>query len=256
MTYSGAPQVATARQNLGAALQVLQSDPNIPQDVMAVAQNLAQAMGALFTAEQATDEVVGKQNVRAALGSLSQTLALLQDVRSAHPGIATATEALARVMSILFPLTSVPTRAPPPGTAMPQVQIPQAAAVPQGFGGSSPSRAPLPMSSGPRVNFEANIGATTESNFFVGFSGEIAEGGVFIATYTAATRGQGATVVITLPGGFETKINGVVRFVRDSLDMSQDSEPGVGVQFEALAPDVRELILRFIRKRAPMFYDE
>jgi hypothetical protein len=40
------------------------------------------------------------------------------------------------------------------------------------------------------------------------------------------------------------------------MDFGSDSEPGMGVQFEGLTAEQRELILRFIRKRAPMFYDE
>jgi uncharacterized protein (TIGR02266 family) len=133
--------------------------------------------------------------------------------------------------------------------------IPKAAAVPQ-VGGHGPSHAPTPSRGGKREQVEANIGATTESNFFVGFSGEIAEGGVFAATYATHPRGTPIEVLVTLPGGFETKINGVVRFVRDSMDFGSDSEPGMGVQFEGLTAEQRELILRFIRKRAPMFYDE
>ena len=45
-----------------------------------------------------------------------------------------------------------------------------------------------------------------------------------------------------------------VRFVRDPMDM--DSEPGMGVRFDRLDEEARDLILRFIRKRPPLFYDE
>lgn len=260
MSYSGASTASGARQSLGQALAVLQSDANIPPDVLSIAQNMAQAVGALFNAEHAPDETAGKAAVRAALGSLSQTLALLQDVRSHHPGIAAATESIAKVMSALFPLTAVPSKAPPAPASFATPQIPRAAPVPGAFAtqGQRPSSAPVAARHDlPRAALEANIGATTESNFFVGFSGEIAEGGVFIATYTALERGQPVTVTVTLPGGFETKVNGVVRFVRDPLDFAADSEPGIGVQFESGLPrDTRELVLRFIRKRAPMFYDE
>jgi uncharacterized protein (TIGR02266 family) len=263
MSYSGAGTASGARQSLGQALAVLQSDANIPPDVLSVAQNMAQAVGALFNAEQAPDESAGKAAVRAALGSLSQTLALLQDVRSAHPGIAAATESIAKVMSALFPLTAVPSKAPPAGGGYADVQIPRAAPVPGAFAAQGqqqqrPSHAPMAARTDlPRAALEANIGATTESNFFVGFSAEISEGGVFIATYTSLERGQAVTVTVTLPGGFETKVNGVVRFVRDPLDFAADSEPGIGVQFEpGLPQDTRELIMRFIRKRPPMFYDE
>jgi uncharacterized protein (TIGR02266 family) len=261
MSYSGAAQARQGREMLGQGLAALQEDPNIPPDVMAVAQNIAQAVGALFEAERASSEPDGKSCVRNALSSLSQTLALLQDVRGQHKGIAVATEVIAKVMSGLFPLTTVPSRMPPPPAQPVHAQpIPKASpvpqAAPQAHAPSQPQHAPTPSRGGKREQVEANIGATTESNFFVGFSGEIAEGGVFVATYTTHQRGTPVEVLVTLPGGFETKINGVVRFVRDSMDFGSESEPGMGVQFEGLTAEQRELILRFIKKRAPMFYDE
>ena len=111
-----------------------------------------------------------------------------------------------------------------------------------------------PIHTGPREKLEANVGATTESNFFVGFSGEISEGGVFVATYATFDIGTPMEVLVTLPGGYASTIPGTVRFVRDPMDM--DSEPGVGVRFDKLTQEQRELILRFIRKRAPVFYDD
>ncbi len=249
MSYSGAQKAREGREALGRALAALQEDPNLPPDVAAVAQNIAQAVGALFEAERASSEPDGKACVRNALGSLSQTLALLQDVRGQHKGIGTATQVLAETMSQLYPLTSVPTKAPPPqqhAQPAPGVQVPRAAPVPVEAQSSGQATRIL----------EANIGATTESNFYVGFSGEIAEGGVFLATYETYAKGTALTVLVTLPGGFETKIPGRVRFVRDPLDFSADSEPGMGIQFEQLKDDQRELILRFIRKRPPIFYDD
>jgi uncharacterized protein (TIGR02266 family) len=268
MSYSGANQAREAREALGQALAALQEDPNIPQDVMAVAQNIAQAVGALFEAERASSEPDGKACVRNALGSLSQTLALLQDVRGEHKGIGVATEVIAKSMSVLYPLTTVPSKLPPPPPHVHAVPVPQAPRAPsaphppppaQGLGQIRPSRPqapPPPVAAGDRVSVEANIGATTESNFFVGFSGEIAEGGVFVSTYEVLPRGTPVHMLVTLPGGFETRLAGRVRFVRDPLDFGADSEPGMGVQFDALPQQDRELILRFIRKRPPMFYDD
>jgi hypothetical protein len=40
------------------------------------------------------------------------------------------------------------------------------------------------------------------------------------------------------------------------MDMTSGAEPGMGIAFDGLEKDSRELILRFIRKRPPMFYDE
>ncbi|MDH5493815.1 MAG: hypothetical protein OEY14_17830 [Myxococcales bacterium] len=307
MSYSGAQKAGEARQELGKALEALQQDPNIPPDVMAVAQNIAQAVGALFEAERASSEPDGKSCARSALGSLSQTLALLQDVRQ-HGGIETATEVLARAMGLLYPLTTQPSRPPPsvggeaaPGRMPAPGRVPSEAAAfaersasaqPAGqlesadqprFAGAAPeAAAPAPEAprsirqpasarapaSGPaaakpqgpqggaRSRVEANIGATTESNFYVGFSGEIGEGGVFLSTYEVLAAGTGVELLVTLPGGFEFETHGWVRFVRDPMDFAADSEPGMGIQFQNLPAAGRDLALRFIRKRPPIFYDE
>lgn len=242
MSYSGAQMARHAREELGKALATLQQDPKIPQDVMSVAQNIAQAVGALFEAEKAKEERAGKGAVRSALGSLSQTMALLQDVKSGHPGVGQATATIAGAMSKLHPLTNLPSIVPGRPPSMP----PPGAHPPAG----------APVATGPRENVEANVGASSETNFYVGFSGEIAEGGVFVATYATMEVGKLVSIHVTLPGGFEFKVPGRVHFVRDPMDMNDDAEPGMGLRFEALAPDQRELILRFVRKRAPMFYDD
>jgi uncharacterized protein (TIGR02266 family) len=242
MSYAGATKVKEAREALGKALEALQEDPNIPNDVMAVAQNIAQAVGALFTAERAGSDAEGRGAVKNALGSLSQTLALLQDVRGSHAGVNTATETIARSMSVLFPLSSQSVR-PPEEAAAPVPLVPKAA--PTGVRGQVS-----------REHVEANLGATTESNFYVGFSGEISQGGVFVSTYNILPKGTNVRVLITLPGNLSTEVDGQVRFVRDPMDMNTEAEPGMGVSFEGLERDSRELILRFIRKRPPMFYDE
>ncbi|MCS6799171.1 MAG: TIGR02266 family protein [Myxococcota bacterium] len=270
MTYSGASVAREAREGLSRALAALQEDPNVPADVMSVAENVAHAVGSLFEAERASTEPDGKAGVRSALGYLSQTLALLQNLRSDHRGVATAAEALAQSMSKLYPLTVVPSRLPPAASGAANVVVPPSPAVPRVSSaspaptaradGSSPAApaagAPPPVAAGTRVQLEANIGATTESNFYVGFSGDIGEGGVFIATYETLPRGTPVEVLVTLPGGFETRVLGRVRFVRDPLDFGADSEPGMGVQFESLTHEQRELVLRFIRKRPPIFYDD
>ena len=90
MSYSGANPAREAREGLGKALAALQEQPSIPEDVANVAQNIAQAVGALYEAERASSERDGRACVKSALGSLSQTLALLQDVAD-HDGVSTAT---------------------------------------------------------------------------------------------------------------------------------------------------------------------
>lgn len=291
MSYSGAARAKEAREALGKALAALQKDANIPEDVLAVAQNIAAAVGALFEAERSSSDVDGKACIRNALGSLSQTLALLQDVRGEHQGILEATEVIARSMSALYPLTTIPSKTPPPPSVPAPVQpigrasqpnIPRVSGAPTPSPSPSlapaqaPSLAPVasrapsaapthsrapsapaaPISMEGRTKIEANIGATTESNFYVGFSGEVAEGGVFLATYETYPKSTPLDLTVTLPGGFEIRVPGRVRFVRDPMDMNSDAEPGMGIQFEQISAESRELVLRFIRKRPPMFYDD
>lgn len=337
MSYSGAQTAKTSRENLGKALAALQEDPNIPQDVLAIAQNVAQAMAALFEAERAPGEPEGKAAVKRALGVVGQTLALLQDVRAQHAGLQVATASIAQSMSALYPLTTQPSMRPPapsqpiaapsmppqqqyaPGVApvaafaatapqqvyQPPQQPPQQAyqpppqqayqpppqqayqppqqpaplapnpyAAPIASAAASQAQAPAPAQPAykppppqqqqgayregnkERVAAEVNIGANTDSNFYVGFSGEISEGGVFCATYNIQARGTPMRLLVTLPGNFEKHVNGFVRFVRDPMDLTAESEPGMGIQFEGLDPEARDLILRFIKKRPPMFYDE
>ncbi|MEZ4288889.1 MAG: PilZ domain-containing protein [Polyangiales bacterium] len=283
MAYSGANEVKEAREALGKALAALQEHSDIPDDVMEIAQNIAKSVGALFEAERASSEPDGRASTKNALGSLSQTLTLLQELKSDHPGVGQATEAIAKVMGILHPLTTSPSAvppakssappaaasSPPPSSPPPSAKPPSSAAPakPSSVAPSASSERPAPTTSpltelppapipqGKRIEIEANIGATTQSNFYVGFSGDIAKGGVFLATYESLPKDSSVVMLVTLPGGFEFQCDGYVRFVRDPLDFSSESEPGMGIQFENLDEEAKELVLRFIRKRPPMFYD-
>ena len=349
MGYSSASEARQARESLGKALEALQQDTNVPEEVLGLTQHVAKSIGALFEAEYASTEPDGKTCVKNALGTLSQTLALLQDVKSDHAAVQSTTQSIADVISVLFPLTTKPTlrpegssdppteSAPPaqrsPASAPPAQRSPASAPPAQGVHPSErpiplrsalrrapserpasqrpasqrppsqrppasappasapppsvtpsarsvasqppserpasprpasdnparvptsllPPPAPVPMSQ--RQGLEANLGATTQSNFYVGFSGEIAHGGVFLATYEAFPKDTSVRMLVTLPGGFEFECDGYVRFVRDPMDFASESEPGMGIQFEGLSDEARELVMRFIRKRPPIFYD-
>ena len=317
MGYSSAGEARQARESLGKALEALQQDADIPEEVLGITQNVAKSIGALFEAEYASTEPDGKTCIKNALGTLSQTLALLQDVKSAHTGVQSATESIADVISILFPLTNKPSVRPESASQRPVSQRPVASAPPAASSAPpsqrsssqrSPASAPLasappsqrspasappasappvassappsnrpvsgrpssgapvpiptsmlpppaPIPTGERAPVEANLGATTQSNFYVGFSGEIAHGGVFLATYEALPKETSVRMLVTLPGGFEFECDGYVRFVRDPMDFMSESEPGMGIQFEGLSDEARDLVLRFIKKRPPIFYD-
>jgi len=332
MGYSSASEAREARESLSKALEALQQDAEVPEEVLGITQNVAKSIGALFEAEYASTEPDGKTCVKSALGTLSQTLALLQDVKSEHAGVGSAIENIADVISILFPLTNKPSVVPDSGSGRPprassgapsakassapppkqssappanvssapppkQSSAPpanvssapppkQSSAPPANVSSAPPPRVssapptsmssapaaarspsnrpafpstmlppPAPIPTGERTPVEANLGATTQSNFYVGFTGEIAHGGVFLATYEALPKDTSVRMLVTLPGGFEFECDGYVRFVRDPMDFMSESEPGMGIQFEGLPDEARDLVLRFIRKRPPIFYD-
>ena len=119
MGYSSADAARQARESLGKALEALQQDSDVPEEVLGLTQNVARSIGALFEAEYASTEPDGKSCVKSALGTLSQTLALLQDVNSEHAAVQSTTESIADVISILFPLTTKPTLRPEGGSERP-----------------------------------------------------------------------------------------------------------------------------------------
>lgn len=107
--------------------------------------------------------------------------------------------------------------------------------------------------SSPRVAIEAEIGLNSETNFYLGFTEDLSDGGLFIATYDVLQVGAKLTVRFQLPEGQEVVANGRVVWVRDA---HEDVAPGMGIQFESLRPDDRAAILSFIELRPALFYEE
>lgn len=99
---------------------------------------------------------------------------------------------------------------------------------------------------------EIEVGIATESNFFVGFTENLSEGGVFVATYALKPIGSHVDVVLTFPSGEALRVPGVVRWLREA---SNEGWPGMGVRFEKLSADDEKNIRKFLSLREPMFYD-
>ncbi|WP_164010756.1 TIGR02266 family protein [Pyxidicoccus trucidator] len=107
-----------------------------------------------------------------------------------------------------------------------------------------------------RVRMHTSIDMRSDSNFFTGFSMDISEGGVFIATVEPVARGTQVELDFTLPGGRPMKVTGVVRWVRESNARTPELMPGVGVQFTGLAHEVANAITSFVTTRDPMFFPD
>jgi uncharacterized protein (TIGR02266 family) len=109
-----------------------------------------------------------------------------------------------------------------------------------------------------RLSLTAEVGLRSESNFYTGFSDDVSEGGLFIATYALLPVGAKVEVSFWLPSGHEIIATAEVRWVRDPRrsDDHGHISPGMGVRFTDLSSDHLEAIRTFTEMRPPMFFDD
>jgi len=246
----------TARENLAKGLAALQA-PGLPPQIMAVADPVAQAMGALHRIE-ASGGAALPEAAPAALAFVRQALALLQSQPSNHPAVEQGTAAIAGSLGIVHGLSqmavpaapaapvspyagTVPSHAvpaaapaaapayvapPPPAPAYaPPAAAPAYAPPPAQF--AAPAQPPAGGYAAPAggaaagvARVEAALGAHSATNFYKGLSGNdvIESGGIFIATYQIPPIGSTLLVHVSLPGGYEFEAQAVVRWTRDAAN--------------------------------------
>jgi uncharacterized protein (TIGR02266 family) len=103
----------------------------------------------------------------------------------------------------------------------------------------------------PRVPLEVDVSFTSESHFFVGLTGDLSEGGLFVATWRQLSVGTQVDVALSLPDGILTAC-GHVRWMRHATEAGA---PGVGLSFDELGERDRARIEAFCAARAPWYYD-
>lgn len=108
----------------------------------------------------------------------------------------------------------------------------------------------------PRIALDVEVGFETDNNFYTGFSEDVSEGGLFVATYRLLPIGTKMDLELTLPTGQIVRARVEVRWLRDPRDDDPDVRPGMGVRFESLLPEDARAITEFVQARAPLFYDE
>lgn len=116
------------------------------------------------------------------------------------------------------------------------------------------ARAAAPRRESPRVALCTEVDLGSDSNFYGGFSTNLSEGGLFIATVSTPPKGTLVELTFTLPGGVPIKAQGVVRWTREVNDALPEMMPGAGVEFVDLGPEVAASISEFVMKRDPLFY--
>ena len=105
-----------------------------------------------------------------------------------------------------------------------------------------------------RVRMQAEVNMTSDDNFFSGFSANISDGGVFIATINYVPKGTLVDLSFSLPSGEKISATGEVRWLREVNDKDPSSFPGLGVAFTNIDDSAQNAIRNFIAERDPLFY--
>jgi uncharacterized protein (TIGR02266 family) len=107
-----------------------------------------------------------------------------------------------------------------------------------------------------RIDVEIEVTLTGPHTFFSGFTMDISEGGVFVATHEIFPIGTEFRMILFL-GKEKLEIDSLVVWVRgeDSAIISGE-EPGMGLKFLKLDSRSLSVISEFIKKREPILYDD
>jgi uncharacterized protein (TIGR02266 family) len=108
----------------------------------------------------------------------------------------------------------------------------------------------------PRVKMQAAVDLSSDNNFFNGFSSNISDGGLFVATVNLLPIGTEIDLTFSLPSGEKVAAHGLVRWVREVNDKLPDAFPGLGIQFTRLDDAAQAAIDEFVASREPIFYSE
>ena len=85
----------------------------------------------------------------------------------------------------------------------------------------------------------------TASSFLVAYSINLSRGGLFLETDADVPTGALMTVDFEVPSAGTTSINGVVAW-RRALDEGASGPPGIGIEFQDIAPQLGALIDRLV----------
>ena len=119
--------------------------------------------------------------------------------------------------------------------------------------------APTPGGTGrsnSRVPLQTQVDLSSDSNVFTGFSTNLSEGGLFVATLKVLPVGTPVDLTFGLPGKVRISVHGEVRWIREIDDRTPDVFPGLGVRFVDLSPEAAQALHRFVGEREPLFYPD
>lgn len=108
----------------------------------------------------------------------------------------------------------------------------------------------------PRLPCEIEVNLSSDHNFYTGFTSNISEGGLFVATEALCDVGTELEFEFALTGDPPPmKVRGIVRWVRESNDFTSDVPAGMGIEFTGLDDDAQARINAFIKtQRESIFF--
>jgi uncharacterized protein (TIGR02266 family) len=107
----------------------------------------------------------------------------------------------------------------------------------------------------PRVEVMLAVSIGSESNFYAGFTENLSECGIFVATHAPLKLGSSVDLSIALPHEEPIRARGTVRWLRPYSE-ANETVPGMGIRFDRLSMRDAERIHEFASARAPMFFDD
>ena len=223
-----------ARGYIMAALESCQAEPALEHLLRDLTHLLAKTQRRLFPAGQLPVESPGCVDMmRRAMETLAQALQILQDIRLESGATVVASKSIASALQLLHPLVQ--------NASASEARI---------------SRRPQAPKVSDSVNVDTMLSTGSAHQIFNGFSQNIRDGGIFVATFEPRTTGEEILVNFKLPGNRIVSTCGVVHFVREFNSEHPDTPPGMGVKFKNLSHTNQKAIEDFLQNKTPMFYDE
>lgn len=117
-------------------------------------------------------------------------------------------------------------------------------------------RPPPPAIDAPLLSLDVTLNANSESNLYLGFSQDVAEGGVFVATYDAHPLGARVALSIHFDEhSAPLQLDGHVHWLRPH-SAGPDAPVGLGVRLADVSVEVAQQLQAFAVRRTPIFYDD
>jgi uncharacterized protein (TIGR02266 family) len=105
-----------------------------------------------------------------------------------------------------------------------------------------------------RIELHVGVGFRSGLSFYTGYTLDISEGGLFVASHMLKPIGSELALTFALPTGPEISVRAIVRWQRDPQAAGPSTPPGMGVEFQGLTPEDHARIRELVTQRSAPFY--